>query len=209
MILDDLLGVRPYLYHLTSRENLPSIVRRKKLLSANRILERAGRLDLLRTRRLRHEEVRIDDTRHLLRDQLPLQAGNIAFDEGVTFDAFVELLNTLVFFWPGGETGPIRMGVNHFGRYAAERPAVLRVEFSTLLDANPGLVPRLARVNSGAPRCHPTAGKGRRGHSTFTPPAHFQGTAGDVREVVFEGQVVLPAQVEVGTIRGNLWMPAQ
>jgi hypothetical protein len=100
------------------------------------------------------------------------------------------------------------MGSNHFERYTDENPAVLRIEFRALLDANPGLTPRLARVNSGAPRCHPTAGKGRRGPDTFTPINDFQGSPGDVREVVFEQAVRLPADVAVGTIRDYAWVTA-
>jgi hypothetical protein len=207
MTITDLLKIRPFLYHLTASENLPSILENRELLSVRSILERGNRPDLLRTRRQQHEKIIVAGTHYLLRDQLPLRQGNVNLDDGVEFEEFVELLNTLVFFWPGNDSGPIQMGLNHFLHYADEQPVVLRVAFDALLDANPGVMLKFATVNSGAPRCNPKVGKGIRGLSTFVSLPYFRGTAGEVKEVVFDDRLLLPHSIGVGTIEGKTWVP--
>ncbi|MGV3723356.1 MAG: DUF7002 family protein, partial [Actinomycetota bacterium] len=161
---------------------------------------------MISTRRLQCETVEAAGARYVVRDQRPLQPGNMRLDEGMAFGQFVELLNGLIFFWPGSERGPIEMGLRHFERYSAEQPVILRVEFGALLDANPGVTPKVAKVNSGAPRCNPKTGKGRRGLDTFVVPELFHGAPGEVKEVVFERSLRLPIAMELGAIDGRVWV---
>lgn len=206
MTLPEVLELRPFLYHLTARKNVPTLIQGGEFLSAKDIFDLGNRKDLLQTRRLHCEAVRVGGTEYVVRDQRPLQQGNMLLEDGLSFGEFVEILNSLIFFWPGNERAPIDMGLRHFERYLDENPVVLRVEFKALLDANFGISPKFARVNSGAPRCHPRAGKGQRGHGTFVEPRLFSGTAGDVKEVVFDRRLKLPQRVELGTIRGKSWI---
>jgi len=206
MTISELAAKRPYLYHVTAKENIAILRAQGELLSARSIFERGGRHELLRTRRRDHTDVCVDGTVYRVRDQRPLHPGSMALTGEMAFEEFVELLNGLVFFWPGLERGPIDMGLRHFVRYRHESPLVLRVGLRALLDANPGISPKVASVNSGAPRCNPLSGKGPRGLGTFVEPEVFPGTAGDVKEVVFDGRLRLPPRVEWGTITGKAWV---
>jgi len=87
-----------------------------------------------------------------LRDQHPLHPGNIEFPAGFSFQDLLGVLNARVFFWPGRLDGPIDYGLRHFGRYSQDRPTLLRVSFTDLLDANPQRTPLLCCCNSGSPR---------------------------------------------------------
>ena|SRR5712691_7943752 len=89
----------------------------------------------------------------VVRDQAPLHEGNLSLPRGYTFEDFIESLNGRIFFWPGSAAGPIPHGIRHFERYEQECPVILRVEFQSLLHANPGAEPLYCRYNSGSPRC--------------------------------------------------------
>lgn len=208
MTLDQLLTLQPYLYHLTAAENARSILARGEILSARAILAAAGHVELLRDRRTKDTVIKVAEASFRLRDQRPLQLGSIQLERGTSFEEFVEILNSLVFFWPGGVDGPIEMARNHFERYMHESPAMLRVRLDDLVQANPSVEPKVSACNSGAPRCNPVTGKGVRGPNTFVTLDRFQGSAGVVREVVFADRVVLPA-VEVGTLRAGRWVSEQ
>jgi hypothetical protein len=94
--LDDFSRRRPYIYHLTAADNVPSIRVFGRLLSAATLAEKAGRPEL-RTQR-RPDQVRLQHPACTLRDQGPLHLGNMALEEGWSLDMFVALLNERVFF---------------------------------------------------------------------------------------------------------------
>lgn len=108
---------RPYLYHLTDRSNLDPIRETRTLLPAATLMERSGRVELLRIRRRAHERVDVDNRSILIRDQAPLHKGNVVLEIGFSFDDFVESINRRIFFWPGKAGGPISYGIRHFERY--------------------------------------------------------------------------------------------
>src|SRR5687768_10866263 len=100
-------SLRPFLYHLTAKENLARIVRTWRVESAVALADRAGRPDIVLARRRAHVPVEIAGETVLLRDQAPLHRGNMRLDEGWSFEQLVQHINERVFFWPGGADGPI------------------------------------------------------------------------------------------------------
>jgi len=188
-------NTRPYLYHLTDSLNLLHIRETKRLYPAATLMESAGRKDLLRVRRRAHERVTIGKTVIMVRDQAPLHRGAIGFEDGHTFDEFVESLNRRVFFWPGTDEGPITYGIRHFERYENENPVLLRVSFQSLLTANPSVEPYYCGYNSGSPRCS-YGNRSPRGGRTFLRADEFAGTPSKVVEVTFKNPLILPPDVQ-------------
>ncbi len=191
--LDELIATYPLVYHLTARANLARIRGTGQLESAVALLRGAGRLDLLQVRRAGPATIEVDGDAVILRDQAPLHAGHIQFEDGWDLAQLIESLNRRVFFWPGREAGPIVYGQRHFQRYAEEGPAILRVRLRALVEANPGRTPLFCRYNSGSPRT--TGGrKCPRGPLTFLPCTEFPDDHRKVVEVTFEEVVALPAE---------------
>ena len=202
--LGQFLRYRPHLYHLTAGENLKSIVSTQKLRCANALLEEAGLLRQAVLRREEHLRVRTNEGTMLIRDQKPLVSGAIEFEEGWDLMRFVEYVNQHVFFWPGTAVGPINPGLNHFQRYRAECPVILRIATE---DADPNSL-RFSRYNSGAPRC--SGGKySPRGSITYLAANEFPGTASEVIEVVATGEFALPTNVEMSFDLALTWKPLQ
>ena len=190
-VFDDFANQRPYLYHLTSTDNLNRIRATRTLQSAAELMRSAGRLDLLRVRRRQSMEINIDGAAIMLRDQFPLRAGHIDFEDGWDIDRLVESINSRVFFWPGDSTSPIDYGIRHFGKYADEEPAILRIGLREVVAANSTIPPLYCPYNSGSPRTVDRK-KSPRGSSTFLPCEAFPRRHTDVVEVTFEGQINLP-----------------
>jgi hypothetical protein len=195
MDMDRFVKVRPYLYHLTDRSNLDRIRKEKALCCTRELMSRAGRMDLLRTRRKEHERIEIDGSVVTLRDQKPLLSGAIELTGGFTFEKFVKSLNSRIFFWPGDDGGPVRSGQRHFARYASENPAMLRCRFQSLISANPSAEPLFCPYNSGAPRAV-NGRKSPRGPDTFLRDYEFPKMVSRVVEVTFAGTVALPSDSE-------------
>jgi hypothetical protein len=168
------------------------------------LVRRANREDLLRERRKAHVSLDVGSGCIELRDQAPLHEKNVALETGWAFGDLVALLNSLVFFWPGDETGPNRYGRRHFLRYKAERPVILRVETAAILSANPGLPPLFSRHNSGAPR-YSHGRPSPRGPDTFVEASAFTQRVGDIVELAFRGTVALPRAVEVSENPDGPW----
>lgn len=142
-----------------------------------------------------------------VRDQEPLCRGNLELDSDLTFEDFVEKINGLVFFRPGGQDGPFQPGHRHFRRYRCEKPALIRVCTQALFHANRCATPLFCRYNSGAPRCS----KGKtspRGTRTFLDADSFPDTLGKVIETTFPDSVVLPEDAtEIGRTPEGSWKP--
>jgi hypothetical protein len=193
--IDDYELLRPYVYHTSPSRNAARILALRRIDPTAALLEVGGRTDLLRSKRDKDVTLTIDGYAVLIRDQMPLIPANINFEAGWALPDLVEYVNRRVFFWPGGLGGPIGYGAKHFGRYAAERPVVLRVRLRSLLAANPGAKPEYSRYNSGAARQN----QGKRiprGPNTFVAAGRFAGTAGQVKEVAFAAHVLLPSDTE-------------
>ncbi|UJW78840.1 DUF7002 family protein [Hydrogenophaga sp. SL48] len=197
-----LLRVRPYLYHLTAANNLPSIAKEMELRCARALLEGAGLSYRASTKRQEHLPIRANGGTTLIRDQKPLIKGAIEFEEGWNMARFVEHINEHVFFWPGQSSGPIDHGLNHFKRYRDEGPVILRLPTASLIAMNL----KFSRYNSGAPRC--SGGKySPRGGSTYLPASEFPGTPSEIVEVVSVQACPLPSSVEVSYSPEGPWRP--
>jgi hypothetical protein len=200
--LPQLVSCRPFLYHLTASTNLPGIAESLRLQCANSLLAEAGRIHQSSVRRLHHLPVLRNGRTTHLRDQTPLIEGAIEFEDGWDLARFVHHANQHVFFWPGRNSGPIGPGLNHFERYRAEAPAILRLPTTALLETTLNF----SRYNSGAPRC--SGGKySPRGARTYLPASKFVGTASEVVEVVAIGACSLPSSVEVSHSPTGPWRP--
>jgi hypothetical protein len=200
------LSLRPYAYHLTSVDNLPSIRAAGGLESAATLSDRGGaRRGLLRQPRSKHVRLPMSRGAVWLRDQRRLKEGQMSLEGGWQFGDFVERLNSLVFFWPGKQDGPLRAGQQHFKYYQGEHPEILRVGTEVLLRDNPGLTPLFCRYNSGFPRCNPRTGKSPRGPDTFVPSNQFTGSCSDVVELTFPGGVRLPNCTERASTPQGPW----
>lgn len=202
--LKSFLQIRPYLYHLTARHNLPRIQSQRRLHSAKELMEQAESTSLLRRKREDCCCLTIEEVRVHIRDQRPLYPKNIELDKDWTFEDFVEALNRQIFFWPGKENGPIEYGVRHFKRYASERPIILRVQSVEVFAANPSGVFRFCRFNSGSPRWS-GGSPSPRGPNTFLSCDQVDFTPSEVVEVTYEESLKLPSRFEVGDSPQGPW----
>ena len=197
-------SLRPYLFHLTARSNVARIRIGRRLYSMVVLARKGGRSDLLDVRRREHVRVAVEGKVVHIRDQVPLHERNMLLENGWTFARFVRHLNERVFFWPGGASGPIAYGLRHFGRYAQERPALLRVPTEELFAANPEAQLLYCRYNSGSPRWS-RGMPSPRGSSTFLPATKAPFTAASVVEVAIIGTVRLPRRTQQSGNPGGPW----
>jgi hypothetical protein len=187
--------LRPFVYHLTARENLAHIRDQRRLDSSAALLAKAERTGEVRRKRHVMTPAHIGSATVLLRDQRPLHERNIAYAPGWRFEDVLEDLNWRVFFWPGGAGGPIPHGRRYIERYLGQGPIILRAHLASLLWHNPARPPHFCRYNSGSPRY--SGGKpSYRGPDLFLPAERFPGTPGGVVEVTFLERVMLPEDTE-------------
>lgn len=196
--------IRPFLFHLTDRNNLDHIRYRSTLYSAASLMHQAGRTHLLRHKRSECVKVHIGSATVNIRDQQPLHAGNINLQSDWSFEDLIQSLNERVFFWPGKSTGPISYGVRHFERYADEQPAMLRISTADLFASNSNFSPLFCRFNSGSPRCSNGVGSPR-GPNTFVTCSQANFTPSKVVEVIFAGKVNLPTVIEIAESFNGPW----
>ena len=198
-------SARPYLFHLTHRDNLNHIRDLARLFPAAVLMERAKQNDLIRTLRRGPRQVSFDGRTIVIRDQDKLHRGNTGVPSGFTFEDLIETLNSRIFFWPGFIGGrPISYGIRHFERYQNEKPAIIRIRFEALLAANSGVVPRFCRYNSGSPRCS-NGNRSPRGPDTFLLAPDFPETPSKVVEVTFEQVIALPQDAQCGPTPEGPW----
>lgn len=84
--------LRPFIYHVTSRENLLRLLRTRSLAPAAELLRRAGQPDLIRTRRATSLSIGVDGDTVMLRVQAPLVEANLDLTPPWRFADFVEFL---------------------------------------------------------------------------------------------------------------------
>jgi len=202
--LERFVAVRPFLFHLTATGNLNRIMDTRVLQPTNDLLTIAGWRAPRTAPRRGPQLVEIDGQTVWIRDQRPLHAGNIAFEEGWDMPRFLALIDSHVFFWPGKEEGPVKAGINHFKRYAQDRPALIRVPTGALLDANPELEPLFCRFNSGAPRAS-HGRKSPRGSTTYVSEHALDGTVDHVKEALFCGAVKMPLTSQMASSYSGPW----
>ncbi len=191
--LQKFVRTRPFLFHLTARQNLEHIQKDGVLKPANDLFAESGNPDLVKKRRRESVVISIGKKQIHIRDQAPLHAGNMSLPKEWSFEQFVAHLNKHVFWWPGKKSGPISYGLRHFERYVADDNVVLVVPTPELIAANRDVPVTFCRYNSGSPRC--TGGKpSPRGPNTFQAPSNFSGQASSVIEVTFAGAIRVPKQ---------------
>jgi len=194
-------AVRPYMYHLTARDNLQHIRELRVLYSAHQLLTESSNAPALNDKRKTLLPVKWKDRIVHIRDQSPLHRGNVSFIGGWDFNQLLRELNRQVFFWPGTSACPIDYGVRHFERYRAERPIILRLKF---LDVVSRQEPYFCKFNSGSPRC--TGGFGSpRGPSTFVSASEADFSPCKAVEITFRGEVALPKKLEIGDSISGPW----
>ncbi len=204
--LEQFIAARPFLYHLTDQSNVSKISKSRTLHSASNLMRQAGDIEYLHQKRTEHIAIQIENMVVKIRDQQPLYAGNILFENNWSFEDVIHLLNERVFFWPGKDESPISYGIRHFERYADEQPAILRISTVDLFAANSGVSPFFCKYNSGSPRC--TQGHGSpRGSQTFLNCGEANYTSCNVVEVTYIEQVQLPAKIEVADSFTGSWKP--
>jgi hypothetical protein len=195
---------RPFLYHLTSKSNLPSIVSAKALLSASVLLGQADGQELLhsRVRRANHLPIEIKGRPVLIRDQRPLSEKALpkCLDDGLTPEDYYELLNDRVFLW-----ATVSRLCRHHDRYRSEDPVLLRFPTAELLRLNPDV--EFSRINSGATRANSYLGgiAPRRGRATFQPARDYAYGVSSIVEVTVRQRCILPERFELASNPEGPW----
>jgi len=199
---EDFSRIRPYLFHLTAKANIPKI-RNERILYCSAILMSHSPA-LLKHKRAASLQTEHNGVQVQVRDQAPLHLGNIRFEGGWTFADLLQSLNGRVFFWPGKSAGPIPYGVRHFCRYRRDNPVILRVRFDDVINANPECPPEFCKFNSGSPRC--TGGqRSPRGPNTFLSAQEACFSPASVVEVTFPNRMFLPSVVEFASSLEGPW----
>ena len=193
----ELIAKSPYLYHVTYRNSLDRIRRLQMLESAASLMEQAGQLDSLRSRRDEMKPIVIGTDTICLTDQGPIIEANISFEGNWTLADLIEAINRRVFFWRGLETGLLRADTGQSEKYSAKGHSLvfLRAKLKQTIQINAERGPELCKYNSGAARKVKGIGSPR-GPGTFVRPEVAMFKVDDVREVVFRDHVKLPATTE-------------
>ena len=205
--LEDFINNRPFLYHLTDRENLPSILERGEIWSAELLCKSAftsnkKRKTFLRTKRPEHTLIVVNGKDIRIRDQKPISMTVLqrSLSNGWQAEDFIEHLNKRVFMWP-----TLNRLIRHFNRYRHENPVIIRVSSEEIFNVNE--VIEFAPINSGATRCHPSynGNAPTRGKETFLPSNQYTSSVASVAEVTFRPHCVLPDQVWYSSLPSGAW----
>lgn len=202
---------REFLYHLTDLNNVQTILETRTILSTNVIVDQNQIMTLdeknllKKTRRKNHIQLQYDNHTFKIRDQRPLSpvALSKCLTNGCTIEEYIELLNSRVFFWPTLK----RLNI-HFGRYAHEKPVIIRCKTRDILETNQNA--ELCHLNSGATRPNAYLGgiASPRGKHTFIPIAAFEMGISKVAEVTFPTQCLLPETIWLSNTPNGPWSMA-
>lgn len=203
MDLDNFIKYFPYLYHLTSEENAANIIRDKKLLSANSLIDMSDNVadkDIKTHKRFVHQPIIIKEKKIFLRDQRPISEKALAkcLTDNWKVEDFLFHLNNRVFMWP-----TIGRLERHFNRYKDEGPVIFRFSTEQMIEANPHV--KFCRLNSGATRPNSYLGgiAPPRGKDTFLSAEDFNFPAGAVAEVTFEEYCDLAGAFGIDIVPGG------
>lgn len=198
MDIEKFINDRPYLYHLTCKENAQNIVSTGQLLSANELIRLSGNrayYAIRKQRRADHQEIVIDGNSYFLRDQRPISEKNLAkcLPDDWTVGDFLYHLNERVFMWP-----TIARLSSHYRRYRLEEPVIFRFSTRQIIEANPHV--KFCRLNSGATRSNASYGGAPpdRGPDTFLSAKDFDRTVREVAEVTFEKSCMIDGPFDNG-----------
>ena len=192
--LDQYAALRPTLWHLTHRDNLPLIRSSRRLLpAADLVPEDVGAVRQVR---------RMMAGQPVLREQDLLHEGCVEFSDGWAMTDFLSDLASRVFFWSGWRDRPVRPGRHATERYS-KTDLVIRVPFRDLVR---GHTPDFSRCNSGATRMQ-GGRRVQRGPGTFRQAAVCDFGVADVVEVTFRGPVAVPPTAEVAVSMSGPWEP--
>ena len=184
--------LRPTLWHLADRANLPRIIETGELLPASALTEEPSCVP-------RRGNV-VGKCGVRIRNQDLLNEKSVEIADG-TFEDFVANLNRRVFFWSGGPSAPVRSGVKAIEKYG-HTDAIIRIPFRDLAK---GHFPEFTECNSGATRMQ--GGKRvPRGSLTFQAASVASFGAADVVEVTFIGSVRLPQTTELRQSADGKWV---
>jgi len=119
MKIAEFCQARPFLYHMTDKDNLPLILKDWALLSTKRIAyaafdTRMKANDFLKTKRDGSESLIANGKTYKIRDQHPISLTVLkrSLSGGLKTGDFLKILNERVFWWPS-----IKRLVAHFDRY--------------------------------------------------------------------------------------------
>ena len=197
MDLQKFIERMPFLYHLTSSENIEFILSEKKLYSALRLVELSNNpmnMELINQKRNDHAKIIIGEQTISVRDQRPISEKNLikCLTNGWSCSDFYRHLNQRVFFWP-----TISRLERHFNRYASESPVIIQVSTKETLENNPHV--KFCRLNSGATRSNSHLGgkPPERGANTFLAANEYLFNISSVAEVTFENECILGNNIRI------------
>src|SRR5688500_16598594 len=136
MTIEHFLRLRPFLYHLTHQSNVDSILESGRLESTVKLAERvqlADRENFLRQRRGENVIIHNDLASFVIRDQAQIieEVLRRSLEPSCTYEQFISLLNSKIFFWPTRNDV-----IKHYGTYEAEQPRVLRFRTAEIFALN-------------------------------------------------------------------------
>jgi O-acetyl-ADP-ribose deacetylase (regulator of RNase III) len=201
---EKLFDLWPNCYHVTSKVNLTSIRRSRRLLPAQAIFKKVKQDSLCRERRTNDLMLYVDGHDILIRNQRPLDPEAVEFGTEEALEDYVSTLNSRVFFWPGTTAGPVEDGVRMFDKESAGS-ILLTVPFRSLVDANPQAKLYVSTCNTGA-AWRNNGRKTRRGQHVFEPVHTFSGYPGDIMEISFVAdELELPSKVNYAPSLAGPW----
>ena len=146
------------------------------------------RENFLSTRRAENIPIGNNDHVFVIRDQAQIKEAALRRAlVDCTYEQYINLLNTKVFFWPS-----LKDVRAHFSTYAAEGPRILRFRTADVFALNNP--PMFCLFNSGAPRPHPAYNyrPAPRGLNTFVTAENVDRVPSKIREVTLSQSCVLP-----------------
>lgn len=198
-------AAKRFLYHLTYKENLVQIKKKKVLYSTSTLLNNADNKSVrqyLKTRRCEKIIITIGGSEISIRDQRPLseKALSKCLTNGWSCEDYLICLNKRVFFWC--DTGRLE---RHYNRYSSEEPIILRFNTDELLGIN--IHAKFSRINSGATRPNPHLGgiASARGIDTFLSSHEYDLPISSIAEVTFEEKCILPSEIEISNTPHGRW----
>jgi len=198
MEIEKFIALRPYLYHLTCKENAEKIIAGHRLYSANELIRLSGKKEnhaISRKRRTKSTPILIGGETFFLRDQLPISEVNLAkcLTDNWTISDFLNHLNDRVFMWP-----TVLRLTSHFKTYESEKPVIFRFSTADILAANPHV--KFCRLNSGATRSNSylNGAPPERGPRSFLSASEFDWVPSQVAEVTFEKSCVITGSYRYG-----------
>jgi hypothetical protein len=201
--LDAFIARRPFLYHFTAVENLDHIRNLRSLDSAVMLAGKSNPPAPIKKRDMA-EPLKIEGHVVWLQTQRPLYEKNICFEGGWVMADLLSHLNSLVFFWPGTDRGPIPPYGDRYriGNKWHSNAVALRIPSREMFESLNRDSVLFCRHNSGSPRWS-NGQASPRGPHTFLSASDFPGTLSDVVEVVVKDYVKLPSGTEVSV--GDSW----